>query len=381
MNYYYNPFFNRSEWELPKDASLTPFQQNKLVLEELPNQQEEENIIEYKTTQIEGNYYDEEAWDENELTEKLIWDKMKEQQLKEYMKRPARQQVTDSQKETAYMEGNYDYNIWYDKFLTDRKQEKEKIPALHRCNPALDTGYTKADLQEKDGGAFFCLYFAKGCCSEGVNCRYYHRVPTKCDAEKIENLRDVFGRSRFANHRTDMGGVGSFTKECRSLCITDLKVVDTANPTKEMVRIIYEHFSPWGEIEDVNFIQAKATCFIRYAHRSFAEFAKEAMIGQSLVGEEVLTVKWAYDDPNPINKKRSDRENENRFLLAARNRNENISKKKSQIDSNYHRTKSQYSSGYGVEEAIRPVDEAVSNFEKLSKTLKMIDDFNNQENI
>ena len=43
------------------------------------------------------------------------------------MSRPARQQVKDTRKETAYIEGNYDYNIWYDKYLTDRKEEKEKI--------------------------------------------------------------------------------------------------------------------------------------------------------------------------------------------------------------------------------------------------------------
>lgn len=38
------------------------------------------------------------------------------------MVRPARRQVKESKKETAYIEGNYDYNIWYDKYLTDRNQ-------------------------------------------------------------------------------------------------------------------------------------------------------------------------------------------------------------------------------------------------------------------
>ena len=116
--------------------------------------------------------------------DKIIWDKIKEQQLKDWLKRPARQQVTDTRKETAYIEGNYDYNIWYDKYLTDRKEEKEKVPALYHCIPGLDTGFTKADLQEKEGGAYFCQFFAKGCCTEGVNCRYYPRVPTKEEAEK-----------------------------------------------------------------------------------------------------------------------------------------------------------------------------------------------------
>ena len=33
------------------------------------------------------------------------------------MQRPARRQAQESVKESAYEEGNGDYNIWYDKFL------------------------------------------------------------------------------------------------------------------------------------------------------------------------------------------------------------------------------------------------------------------------
>ena len=71
------------------------------------------------------------------------------------------QQVKDTRKETSYIEGNYDYNILYNKYLTDRKEEKEKIPAEHRCIPSLDTGYTRVDKQEKNGSSYFCLFFAK----------------------------------------------------------------------------------------------------------------------------------------------------------------------------------------------------------------------------
>ena len=85
------------------------------------------------------------------------------------MKRPARRQVTESKKETAYIEGNYDYNIWYDKYLTDRRQAVERVVSMYKCNLELDTGFTKAD---KYAGQqrFFCVYFARGCCTEGVNC-------------------------------------------------------------------------------------------------------------------------------------------------------------------------------------------------------------------
>jgi hypothetical protein len=65
------------------------------------------------------------------------------------MARPARRQVKESKKDTAYIEGNYDYNIWYDKYLTDRNQHVERAPSLYKCNPEIDTGYTKADKFEK----------------------------------------------------------------------------------------------------------------------------------------------------------------------------------------------------------------------------------------
>ena len=232
------------------------------------------------------------------------------------MSRPARQQVKDTRKETAYIEGNYDYNIWYDKYLTDRKEEKEKIPAEHRCIPSLDTGYTRADKQEKNGSSYFCLFFAKGCCSEGVNCRYYHRVPTFEECEKIENARDIFGRSRFYSPLKDNGGIGVFTKECRTIYVFDLKKVETKNPVKDMVRIIYENFSPWGEIENINYIHVKSSCYIKYSHRCFAEFAKEAMMRQSLVGEEILSINWAYDESDLEMKKIREREEDNLFVGA-----------------------------------------------------------------
>eukprot|EP00350_Pseudokeronopsis_sp_OXSARD2_P011846 CAMPEP_0170552120 /NCGR_PEP_ID=MMETSP0211-20121228/10072_1 /TAXON_ID=311385 /ORGANISM="Pseudokeronopsis sp., Strain OXSARD2" /LENGTH=162 /DNA_ID=CAMNT_0010859679 /DNA_START=245 /DNA_END=736 /DNA_ORIENTATION=- len=83
----------------------------------------------------------------------------------------------ESKKDTAYIEGNYDYNIWYDKYLTDRNQMVERAPSLYKCNPQIDTGFTKADKFEKKGSTYFCVYFARGACTEGTNCRFYHRAP------------------------------------------------------------------------------------------------------------------------------------------------------------------------------------------------------------
>jgi hypothetical protein len=122
---------------------------------------------------------------------------------------------------------------------------------------------------------------------------------------------------------------------------------------------------------------------------------------QSLIGEEVLGVKWAYDDPNPMSKKRMEKESENRFLSAyvkKRNNLEKVNKgKKVGKDFNnqqYHdfysnnnnpyaeNSNINYSSGYGQEEGVsanvdlyqRQVQDMTNNCVKLSETLRMIDE-------
>jgi hypothetical protein len=379
-NFYFNPFTNESVWDLPEGANVTNTQvYDPNQYQTLQNPEADQKEPEKEEALDEDDYYDEEAWEEDDLVEKLIWDKLKQEQLEEWMKRPARQQVPDTRRDIAYIEGNYDYNIWYDKYLTDRKEEREKIPALNRCNPALDIGYTKADLQEKEG-AYFCLYFAKGCCSEGVNCKYYHRVPTLEDCKKIENLRDVFGRARFATPRNDMGGVGTFTKECRTLHVTGIKMIDSANPMKEMMRILYDGFSPFGEIEDINYISTKGIAFIRFSHRCSAEFAKEAMVDQYLIGEEILTIKWAYEDPNPMNKNRLQKEDENRFLHAYSKKKINMEKIKEKHkgealpNTDYCGYYNQINNPYADRE-----QEITNNCIKLAETLQMIE--NNNRNL
>lgn len=67
------------------------------------------------------------------------------------MQRPARRQAQESVKESAYEEGNGDYNIWYDKFLQDKQTRQMRVASLYRCCPEVDTGFTKADKFEKRG--------------------------------------------------------------------------------------------------------------------------------------------------------------------------------------------------------------------------------------
>jgi len=46
---------------------------------------------------------------------------------------------------------------------------------------------------------------------------------------------------------------------------------------KDIVRLLYEHFSPYGEIADVHFNQGRFCGYIKFVNRNFAEFAREAM--------------------------------------------------------------------------------------------------------
>ena len=202
-----------------------------------------------------------------------------------------------SQKNAAYVEGNYDYNIWYDKYLTDTQDKyKKRMPALTKCDPENDSGFTKA----KSGEAWFCVYFARGSCTEGVNCRYNHRVPTHSDCTaQNDNVRDVFGRARHASYKADMTGIGNFNKECRTLYVTG---VPMASGHKAATQKMYQIFSPWGEIEDIGFstkgLRGGNRAFIKYAHRYYAEFAREALSDQMDVldgQKDPLVVRWASD--------------------------------------------------------------------------------------
>ena len=173
---------------------------------------------------------------------------------------------------------------------------------MFKCNPEIDTGYTKADKVEKKGSTYFCVYFARGACTEGVNCRFYHRVPQEEDLEPSyeDNLHDVFGRARHATHKEDHTGIGSFNKECRTLLVSNIQLpTDSLTPVRDMVRTIYEFFSPWGEVEDIHFNSQKCQAFIKYKHRYFAEFAREAMFDQVLAegSTEPIAIKWAIDSP------------------------------------------------------------------------------------
>ena len=179
--FYNNPFTGESVWELPEGAKVEESPGPIEIITSVPqedqsnqknkkekknkkskddNNEDEEDSATEENKEINKNvnsYKEIEAIEEEELKERLRYRKMKNLQLKEWLKRPARQQVEESKREIAYTEGHYDYNIWYDKYLSDRTEDKEKLAAETKCNPTLDTGYTRADKQAKKNNSYFCL--------------------------------------------------------------------------------------------------------------------------------------------------------------------------------------------------------------------------------
>ena len=157
---------------------------------------------------------------------------------------------------------------------------------------ALDSGYTRAD---RTPGSYFCLFFARGLCPKGHECEYLHRLPGIHD--HFTNI-DVFGRDKHSDYRDDMGGVGSFMRQNRTLYVGRIHVTD------DIEEIVARHFAEWGDVERTRVLTGRGVGFVTYANESNAQFAKEAMAHQSLDHEEILNVRWATMDPNPQAQKR-----------------------------------------------------------------------------
>ena len=215
-----------------------------------------------------------------------------------WLLRPARKQAELDISRLQAHEGGNDFNIWYGKFAGDYTKGKGgglgKDPAPYRCDPENDAGWTKGSKRSSSEKAYFCLHFAKGSCAKGHECTFLHHIPTAIDDGKHEQMKDVFGRDRFQTHRDDMTGVGSFSSDCRTLYVGGIKKKD------DVEALLQRHFGMWGEVEQLNIISRLSVAFVRYRCRINAEIALIAMANQSLGGGEVLNVRWAHDDPNPV---------------------------------------------------------------------------------
>ena len=183
-------------------------------------------------------------------------------------------------------------NIWYGKRAGSRRPSGSRVVAETRLDLTRDSGgATRGSLART---LTFCLYWCKGACSRGSSCHYLHRIPTETDEAELEVRSDIFGRERHGTHRDDLGGVGSFTDECRTLFIGGLPSASTG-----LQKQLSEQFGVWGAIASLRVRDGFA--FVTYTLRASAEFAREAMLHQSLGApfDAVLNVRWASDDPNP----------------------------------------------------------------------------------
>ncbi|KAJ9479452.1 Pre-mRNA-splicing factor CWC2 [Pseudozyma hubeiensis] len=251
----------------------------------------------------------------------------------------------------------------------DREEnEAQKAKRETRCDIARDSGYTRADITLKtqaarvqqgasigpDEAVYCCIHFARGCCPHGVECNFLHRLPRSNDFPS--QGRDCFGREKLGNYKDDMSGTGSLSKINRTLyvgriheehgvsspsapanaawrdggktlkggrSINDVKKHSgprqrqdpkTYRPQHNSVRpetdnaterVIRRHFSEWGEIDKLRVLTGKSCAFVTFKYEANAQFAKEAMLNQSLDHNEIINVRWASDDPNPAAQKRN----------------------------------------------------------------------------
>lgn len=185
------------------------------------------------------------------------------------------------------------FNIWYLKW-SGGDSSRDLIKLKFRVDVERDSGTTRASQNSA-----ICLFFARGCCYQGRKCNYAHRIPTENDF--YPPTQDCFGRDKTADYKDDMTGVGSFNKINRTLYVAGI------HSTKNAELVLTRHFAEFGAIEKINVLHGKACAFITFRLESSAQFAKEAMLNQSLDHEEVVDVRWARPDPNPEAQKKEKR--------------------------------------------------------------------------
>ncbi|KAI8331269.1 hypothetical protein EDC96DRAFT_548782 [Choanephora cucurbitarum] len=204
--------------------------------------------------------------------------------------KPARLQVTQAQLDEYLREKRPEggtYNIWHHRYSgLERDFNKQSTRPKFKVDIAKDAGET---IGSRNKNAYFCLFFAKGMCSKGPRCTMWHRVPTTEDT--IETTIDCFGRDKFTDFRQDMGGVGGFIRENRTLYVGRIAI------TEDVYDVIRRHFGQFGPLDRVRILKSRGVAFVTYKTRANAEFAREAMMNQSLDNNEIINVRWATSDP------------------------------------------------------------------------------------
>lgn len=86
----------------------------------------------------------------------------------------------------------------------------------------------------------------------------------------------------------------------------------------DIEEIVARHFAEWGQVERIRVLNTRGVAFITYSNEANAQFAKEAMAHQSLDHNEILNVRWATADPNPMAQAREARNIEEQAAEAIR---------------------------------------------------------------
>jgi hypothetical protein len=227
-------------------------------------------------------------------------------------RRPARPQIDPSELKSTSgppPQTGTVFNIWYNKWAGGDREDAalSKTAAINRCHIKEDAGWTSAD---KVTGSYFCLFFARGICPKGHECQYLHRLPGMFD--HFNPNVDCFGRDKHSDYRDDMGGVGSFTRQNRTLYVGRIHVTD------DIEEVVARHFAEWGEVERIRVLTGRGVAFVTYVNEGNAQFAKEAMAHQALDNKEILNVRWATVDPNPLSQKREAQRIEEQAAEAVR---------------------------------------------------------------
>lgn len=179
------------------------------------------------------------------------------------------------------------FNIWYLKWAGGDSSSQNYTKLKFRVDINRDAGYTKG-VEHKSP---ICIFFAKGCCYRGKKCPYLHRLPT--DRDHRIPTQDCFGRDKTTDYRDDMGGVGLLGRTNRTLYVSGIHMSD------HIEDVLSANFGEFGSIDKIKVLYGKGCAFVSYRLETEAQFAKEAMDAQSLTGNDVLSVRWANEDPNP----------------------------------------------------------------------------------
>jgi len=202
--------------------------------------------------------------------------------------------------------------------IADARPAHRKRSAT-RCRPLQDCGATTGS---DEGAKLFCLDFARGRCPDGPQCTHRHEIPRPRDDEDLEILNedyDIFGRKRSLLTSHWERHHGKKEEGANALRLTALFVTGLRAPARQRTELcggrkgsgaksiagdldsaVRKAFGAFGEVVETRVVLDSVRghkCTVAYSSRSAAEFAKEAMTGQSLRpdGGELVQVRWAKE--------------------------------------------------------------------------------------